>query len=244
MNLKLELKVFLRAGFLILLFSSCSAKEPIKDLLNKNDFALELINENGSYSGYIRFNHGEINVNYGTEYIYLESTNSKINNNSVTVNYVYSVFNVLGIPRFRQYDYPKFYKIIITEKQIRKRIESKKFKEIPNTSKEYKDNCTALIICDDLRIREDPNTKPITRVVGKLNKWDKVTAIDSTETKDKIGNLEYPWYKIRLEDGTEGWVFGGFAKIYFSDDDLELLYKAFEKKGSEYTNQFITPDNS
>ena len=35
-----------------------------------------------------------------------------------------------------------------------------------------------------------------------------------------------------------------FAKIYFTEDDLELLYKAFEKEGSEYTNQFPTPDNS
>ncbi len=104
--------------------------------------------------------------------------------------------------------------------------------------------CNALIVCDSLRIRESPNTESSTKVVGKLKKWDKVTAIDCTETKTRIDNLEYPWYKIRLEDGKEGWVFGGFAKIYFSEEDLQLLYEAFEKEGSEYTNQFITPDNS
>lgn len=220
------------------------AKENLSTLLKDNDFALEMVNNDGTYNGLIIFNHGEITCNYGTEYIYLQSIGNRIENNRLYIDYVYSVFNVLGIPSFRDFDFPKYYEIVITEKQIKKRIESIKYNEIPNTSKQIKGACDVLIICDNLRIREQPNTNSSTKIVGKLRKWDKLTAIACTEAKEKIDNLEYPWYKIRLKDGTEGWVFGGFAKIYFSDDDLQLLYKAFEKEGSEYINQFITPDES
>ena len=237
-------KLFIYSLFMII-FTTCSCSEnKIENLLYGRDISFLLINKNHKAICAVECNHGVITCNYGTEYIHLKSIGNRIQDNKLYVDYVYSVFNVLGIPGFRNFDYPNYYEIVITEKQIRKRIESMKYKEIPDTSKRISRTCDALIICDNLRIREEPNTDSTTKVVGKLKKWDKVTAIDCTETKTKIDNLEYPWYKIRLEDGQEGWVFGGFAKIYFSDEDLQLLYKAFEKEGSEYTNQFITPDNS
>ncbi len=239
------MRKFIIFSLFMIFFTACSYSENrIESLLNGGDISFLLINKNQELICAVECNHGEITCNYGTEYIHLQSVGNRIQDNKLYVDYVYSVFNVLGIPSFRDFDFPKFYEIVITEKQIKKRIESIKYKKIPDTSKRISGTCDALIICDNLRIRESPNTDSTTKVVGKLKKWDKVTAIDCTETKTKIDNLEYPWYKIRLEDGKEGWVFGGFAKIYFSDEDLQLLYKAFEKDGSEYTNQFITPDNS
>lgn len=238
------MKNFFIFSLFIIIFTACSQSEnKIESLLYGKDISFLLINKNQKVICAVACNQGEITCNYGTDYIHLQSIENRIEGKKLYVDYVYSVFNVLGIPAFRDFDFPKFYEITITEKQIRKRIESIKYKEIPDTSKRINGTCNALIVCDSLRIRESPNTDSTTKVVGKLKKWDKVTAIDCTETKTRIDNLEYPWYKIRLEDGTEGWVFGGFAKIYFSEEDLQLLYKAFEKEGSEYINQFVTPDN-
>lgn len=63
------------------------------------------------------------------------------------------------------------------------------------------------------------------------------------QIKILVENLQFPWYKTRLEDGNEGWVFGGFVKIYFFDENIQMLKRAFEKNGSEYTNQFVTLDD-
>ena len=230
---------------IFILFFVCitlSAKDNVDSLLKGEDISFSLVDKSGRVVCRVRCNDGVVTCNYGTDYIRLDCVDSEIKNNNLHIKYVYSVFNLLGEPSFRDYDYPSYYEAVITYKQIINRIKSRDYKKIPDTSVKYKDSCNALIICDNLRIRESPNTD--TKVIGKLQKWDKVTVTECTEQKDKIDNLEYPWYKIKTEEGIEGWIFGGFAKIYFTEDDLELLYKAFEKEGSEYTNQFPTPDNS
>lgn len=232
---------------IFILFFVCitlSAKDNVDSLLKGEDISFSLVDKSGRVVCRVRCNDGVVTCNYGTDYIRLDCVDSEIKNNNLHIKYVYSVFNLLGEPSFRDYDYPSYYEAVITYKQIINRIKSRDYKKIPDTSVKYKDSCNALIICDNLRIRESPNTTTDTKVIGKLKKWDKVTVTDCTEQKDKIDNLEYPWYKIKTEDGIEGWIFGGFAKIYFTEDDLELLHKAFEKEGSEYTNQFPTPDNS
>ena len=193
----------------------------------------------------ITYNDGKWNGFFNSSYLFSHLIEVKQSNYSElvveTTDFIQS-----GIPGFRDWHYPKCFIIKISNKVMKKILNtSSPYSYIVTDDKFYfSKRVSVLIICDNLRIRESPNTDSMTKVVGKLNKWDKVTAIDCTETKSKIDNLEYPWYKIRLEDGKEGWVFGGFAKIYFSEEDLQLLYKAFEKEGSEYTNQFITPDNS
>lgn len=189
-----------------------------------------------------------LSISTDKSYYWIKESNLENNNKILKISFFESYFIVKGFPLYREYEIANLYSFIIDSKEVnllvsnsRKNIQNK----IVIKSMDYiLADSPALIICNNLRIRENPNTNPSTKVIGKLNKWDKVTVIDCTKTKDKIENLEYPWYKIKLEDGTEGWVFGGFAKIYFSDDDLDLLYKAFEKEGSEYTNQFLTPDNS
>lgn len=236
------MKKSLFSVIIIFLCMSINAENSIESLLKGKDISFQLVNPSGYTVLSVRCNNGNVTCNYGTSYIYLESTDNKIVGSNLYIDYTYSVFNLCGNPTFRNFEYPKFYKIVITEEQIKKRIESIKNKVIPDTSKEIDGVCKVLIICDNLRVREFPNTKSTTKIVAKLNKWDKVTAISCSETTDKIDSLEFPWYKICLEDGTEGWVFGGFAKLYFNDEDLQMLHKAFEKVGSEYTNQFTTPE--
>ena len=240
MNIKKKLIITL------FLFIGCNvfAADSIEDLIKNKSFYFDLQNSSGFYGGYISFNDGNITANYGVEYLRFEVDEYKIEKDGISIVLVNANFNVLGIPSFRNYEFPKYEKIYITKEQIKKRIENRKFNIIENDHVFVNKNTSAISICNNLRIREAPNTNGATRVVGKLSKWQKVVLIDCTKEKSKIENLEYPWYKVKLDGGTEGWGFGGFVKIYFDDEELEMLHKAFEKEGSEYTNQFVPPDNS
>lgn len=147
---------------------------------------------------------------------------------------------------FWDWNYPMKVKLILTSKNIKKIIKiyenGRLYDYFVNESSFTPSTCNALIITDNLRIRSEPNLGASTKIIGKLNKWDDVHLIDCTKEKTKIDNLEYPWYKVQLENGQEGWIFGGFAKIYFFEDDKNDIRRAFEKEGSEYTNQFETPE--
>ena len=189
-----------------------------------------------------------LSISTDKAYYWIKEYNLENSNKFIKISFLESNFSLNGYPLYRQYGVAKIYSFVIDRNEINLLATNSKQNNqnriIVKSNDYVLTSSPALILCDNLRIRESPNTNSNTKVIGKLQKWDKVIVTDCTENKDKIDNLEYPWYKIRTEDGTEGWIFGGFAKIYFSDDDLELLYKAFEKPGSEYTNQFPTPDNS
>lgn len=234
---------------LILIFESfIFAEESIEKLCKENDFSITYVNFKDNFIGLLSNKNGVFELNSGISYNRFDVIDTKFYEDFVELIIVDTYFILEGIPSYRMYGEPTFYKEIITLDQIKNIIgfekNDKKSIRLKFSFIEIKKYCSVLIICDNLRIRESPNTNTDTKVIGKLQKWDKVTVTDCTEQKEKIDNLEYPWYKIRTEEGTEGWIFGGFAKIYFTEDDLELLYKAFEKEGSEYTNQFPTPDNS
>lgn len=228
---------------------SVYSQEYIETLCKQNDFYFILVNSNNNFCGVLTNKNGFLELNSGVSYNRFDILDVKYNEENILLSILDASFLLRGIPCYRDYTEILFYNQTITLRQIEQRIKSinkngNDFEELLFVFNRINYFSPALIICDNLRIREKPNTNSTTKVIGKLNKWDKVTVVDCTNTKDKIENLEYPWYKIKLEDGQEGWVFGGFTKIYFSDEDLNLLYKAFEKEGSEYTNQFLTPDNS
>ena len=62
-----------------------------------------------------------------------------------------------------------------------------------------------------VRIRKSPNLQ--SEHIGYLYKDQRVQIFDQTENPMKIGEMESVWYKIRTEDGTEGWVYGFFIDI-------------------------------
>ena len=234
---------------LILIFESfIFAEESIEKLCKENDFSITYVNFRDSFIGLLSNTNGVFELNSGISFNRFDVIDTQFYEDFVELIIVDTYFILEGIPSYRMYGEPTFYKEIITLDQIKNIIgfekNDKKSIRLKFSFIEIKKYCSALIICDNLRIRENPNINPTTEVIGKLRKWDKVTIIDSSENIDTIDGLKSCWYKIRTEEGTEGWIFGGFAKIYFTEDDLELLYKAFEKEGSEYTNQFPTPDNS
>lgn len=215
----------------------------IEDLINNNEFSFWLLNKNGSYGGSVANEYGKWTCNFGRSYIFFQYDSHRIERDIVYVSYVTCGFNLYGIPSFRGYEYPQKETFPITKKQIEERLKDETKNEITKKVISEQATCRALVITDNLRVREAPNTKPETKIIGKLNKFDDIYLIDCTDKKDTIENLQFPWYKTRLKDGNEGWVFGGFVKIYFFDEDIQMLKEAFAKDGSEYTNQFVTPDD-
>lgn len=160
----------------------------------------------------------------------------------------YSNRIIRGDPKICYYDwrYPLKSTVVLTPEIIEKMIAAEKsykpYQYFVSDEEQSPSTCNALVITDNLRIRAEPNLDSTTEIIGKLKKWDDIQLVDCTKEKTKIDNLEYPWYKVHLSDGKEGWVFGGFAKIYFLEKDKTAIIKAFEQDGSEYTNQFVTPE--
>jgi hypothetical protein len=62
-----------------------------------------------------------------------------------------------------------------------------------------------------LRIRTEPNLESDT--VGHLSEGQRVTIIDQTNEPMQIGDMNDVWYKIRTEDGVEGWSYGGLIEV-------------------------------
>ncbi|MBB6480879.1 SH3 domain-containing protein [Spirochaeta isovalerica] len=62
-----------------------------------------------------------------------------------------------------------------------------------------------------VRIRTQPNLNG--EQIGYLDKNQKVRILDHTEEPMQIGEMNSVWYKIRTEDGLEGWAYGHFIDL-------------------------------
>jgi hypothetical protein len=62
-----------------------------------------------------------------------------------------------------------------------------------------------------VRVRDFPNTEG--KHLGYLDIEQRVEIIGRTATEMKIGDMNSVWYKIRTEDGLEGWAYGYFIDV-------------------------------
>ncbi len=67
---------------------------------------------------------------------------------------------------------------------------------------------------NDNRVRMRRNASLDGGIITVLDKGQACLVIERTEYPQTIGNVKDCWYKIRLSDGSEGWVFGGFLDFY------------------------------
>jgi hypothetical protein len=71
---------------------------------------------------------------------------------------------------------------------------------------------TAGVLNDDrVRIRAEPNLSG--EIKGVVNRMDKVEILEGGLEKQKIGDMESIWYRIRTAGNVEGWVFGAYIDI-------------------------------
>jgi hypothetical protein len=64
---------------------------------------------------------------------------------------------------------------------------------------------------NNVRLRKQPTTSG--EIIAQLAKGTEVKVLDRTGTEETISGLTSYWYKVRLSNGTEGWMFGAWLKI-------------------------------
>ena len=64
---------------------------------------------------------------------------------------------------------------------------------------------------NNVRLRKQPTTGG--EIIAQLAKGTKVKVLDRTGAEETISGLTSYWYKVRLSNGTEGWMFGAWLKI-------------------------------
>lgn len=64
---------------------------------------------------------------------------------------------------------------------------------------------------DRVRYRSGPSTSA--EILGMFNKHDKVKVIELSKEKAVIDGQEHYWYKVRLQDGRDVWVYGAYLTI-------------------------------
>ncbi len=96
--------------------------------------------------------------------------------------------------------------------------------EIGNESIKDK-NHIAIINDTNVRLRTEPNLESET--ITLLNSGEELIVLDQSAEKQKIGDMEDYWYKVRASDFGEAWIYGHFLDI---TDDSEIVWKdsAFE----------------
>ena len=235
-------------GFLfsIFLYGEENIKYDIENLL-KDSFSFQL-QENFKYKdkiyslyrGSINYNDGNWYGLFAGSYEWIEIKNVEKNNSSIYLTIQHSSFTEKGkTKKYWNWNYPRLYKIEITKEILEEILSCKK-----NNSVYYyylydieSNNgfCHAIVITDNLRVRALPNIE--SEILTKLKKFEDIMLIDCSIEKEEIDGITAHWYKIKLDNDIEGWIFGGYAKIYFSvKNDKEDIIKAFEKEGSEYIN--------
>jgi len=60
----------------------------------------------------------------------------------------------------------------------------------------------------NLRLRSEPDTSK-NNIITTINEGDRVEFLEAGRT-DYIDNISAPWYRIKITNGTTGWVFSGF----------------------------------
>lgn len=238
--------IFLLILFSIFLYGEENIKYDIENLL-KDSFSFQL-QENFKYKdkiyslyrGSINYNDGNWYGLFAGSYEWIEIKNVEKNNSSIYLTIQHSSFTEKGkTKKYWNWNYPRLYKIEITKEILEEILSCKK-----NNSVYYyylydieSNNgfCHAIVITDNLRVRALPNIE--SEILTKLKKFEDIMLIDCSIEKEEIDGITAHWYKIKLDNDIEGWIFGGYAKIYFSvKNDKEDIIKAFEKEGSEYIN--------
>jgi|GEM_PF-3763859 len=73
----------------------------------------------------------------------------------------------------------------------------------------------------NVRIRKKPSIID-SDIIDHTNKGDVVEIIDRTAGKDTVNSTENYWYKVKLENRNEGWVFGQFLRIQQLSENITI----------------------
>lgn len=203
----------------------------IHELLNNNKIYISIINKRTDrYIGSIYYDNGEITTGYEGSFrsCFIFKT-EEIDDSTLDFYVLFTAFPAQEPFQFYDWVFPVCYKITVTSDEIIKVLQQNKInlEVYTDTTIKYPFFCNA-IVTDTLHIRSEPNTGSTNKVIGVYNKFEEVILYEATEKQVTIDNITAPWYKVKLPTGEEGWIFGGYAKIFFSERQKENIINAFK----------------
>jgi hypothetical protein len=90
-------------------------------------------------------------------------------------------------------------------------------------------NHNMIIISDNLRVRSEPNLEENSKILTILRKWTVVKIIKVGDYIQKINGIEDRWYFVSLDNGMNGWIFGGYAKQFNDEKELQCIKDLYQK---------------
>ena len=202
----------------------------IEELVNSYKFSFDILQKEGdSYLGYIANDHGVWSSGFSGEMVDLFIFRiDKTNKEKWDIYLQRSGFHFDEEKKYRDWFFPACYKTSLTKQDILDNLgKVTKLAELrSDTAVSYPSNCTAIVITNNLRIRSHPNLSSESKTIGMLKKFERISLYEETEKRDEIDGLKAPWYKIKMGE-IVGWVYGGYVKIYFYDEDVAAIKRAF-----------------
>jgi len=104
---------------------------------------------------------------------------------------------------------------------------------VPGSGSVSREKQVAIIITANSALRIDPLVS--TSRIAQLKKGEIAEVIDRSAVEQKIADQTNYWYKVRLENGITGWIFGGNINILSdaSSDNVQSYLSSFWEKETE-----------
>lgn len=98
---------------------------------------------------------------------------------------------------------------------------------------EITDDTYGIILNENTAVRIDPMI--FAGIVTTLGKGSSVQVVEKSSEKGWVGRLNDYWYKIRVKDGSAGWVFGKNVSLHSSADRVSMDRKVTSFMEGELT---------
>ena len=233
MKIKLIMLFIIFSG---LLYAEDTATVPvdenqsIEELLNTNRVGFDFIVDGRSAKAYLICDKGKFECGFiGSWQTYVFQRVEYVNAELCNVYFMVSTeifdtpdynFDKLeagdsGYSGYTHWDFPYGYRTTLPKAVVLDYIHNERgLKVFYNSDERYPSQCQAIVI-DNLRIRSKPSIN--SEIIGNLTKLSEITLYEESTHEDIIDNFKSPWYKVRTTDGKDGWVFGGYVRIFFTD---------------------------
>lgn len=195
----------------------------IKDILLNETFGigLRLSEQSRNLAGAVLFDKGKVSSSGNGTFSIIIHPEYFINENYLELYCSRSIAkNFFDINRkYVIWSFPERLKVDISIDEVLKARKSwNHFTSVLiDTSQTYPATCQAIVI-DNLNIRGEPSIN--SRKIGFLKKRSEITLYEESKNIDEIDGEKNPWYKVKLDDGAYGWVYGGYVRIFFEDPNL------------------------
>lgn len=211
--------------FLLLMTFFCFSEErndTIESIITENNFNFYIsgISGNNKYVSTIRIKNGYIRC-----FFPLINAKTEIDRKNIVIYSDVCIFNhhkLKETSRYRDWFFPKRYRITITLEDLQKLLVEKKsysgeimFDDVQT----YPTTCQAILI-ENVNVRDNPSLEG--RKIGRIEKGSEVTLYEQSMNMSKIDGEENYWYRVKISEGNEGWIYGAYAKIFFENGDMGM----------------------